>query len=228
MMTRSLACLATLAIAAYLSPARALAHSPIHGEQLRTGLAGLGLEQDSAGRLGSVADSGAPVESPNTPASLNPISLCLGSACLGSVCFGSFCAGSICFGSACTTSGCAGSGCLGSGCVGSGCVSSGCIGSVCTGSGCIGSVCVSTGCVGSACSSGSCGNGNSMRFAKHVSAASPRAGGVEVAVGQAGQYTFDYRAADGRKSTMTARLRSETLEFIRLPEGASFDGIRRS
>ncbi len=57
------------------------------------------------------------------PASLNPASLCVGSACLQSYCFGSLCAESMCLGS-----GCLGSACIGSGCIASMCGVSGCAG----------------------------------------------------------------------------------------------------
>ncbi len=57
------------------------------------------------------------------PASLNPASLCVGSACPQSYCLGSLCAESVC---------------LGSGCLGSTCIGSGCIASVCGVSGCAG------------------------------------------------------------------------------------------
>lgn len=88
---------------------------------------------------------------PETPASGNPLSVCLGSACLGSLCLGSGCIASKCIGSACVTSGCATSGCLSSACAGSTCAGSACLGSVCFGSGCTGSVCAGTACLGSAC-----------------------------------------------------------------------------
>jgi hypothetical protein len=57
------------------------------------------------------------------PASLNPVSMCVGSACTQSYCFGSLCAESMCLGS-----GCLGSACIGSGCVGSVCAVSACHG----------------------------------------------------------------------------------------------------
>lgn len=50
---------------------------------------------------------------PCTPASANPVSVCMGSACAGSICFGSGCGVSNCGGSACGASGCAGSLCAG-------------------------------------------------------------------------------------------------------------------
>ncbi len=70
---------------------------------------------------------------PLTPASLNPASFCLGSACLAS-----YCIGSLCISSECVGSGCAGSTCIGSGCAASMCAASGCIGSICGGSACMG------------------------------------------------------------------------------------------
>ena len=73
---------------------------------------------------------------PCTPASVNPGSVCVGSACAGSVCVGSACAGSVCVGSACAGSTCGGSACANSGCGGSVCVGSVCGGSVCVGSSC--------------------------------------------------------------------------------------------
>ena len=57
------------------------------------------------------------------PVSLNPLSLCIGSACPQSYCFGSLCAESLC---------------LGSGCLGSTCIGSGCLASLCGVSGCLG------------------------------------------------------------------------------------------
>lgn len=57
------------------------------------------------------------------PASLNPASMCVGSACPQSYCFGSLCAESLCLGS----------GCLGSTCIGSGCIASMCGMSACAG-----------------------------------------------------------------------------------------------
>lgn len=68
---------------------------------------------------------------PCTPASVNPTSTCVGSACVGS---------------ACTSSGCGGSGCVSSTCGGSACA-----GSVCGGSACVGSICGGSVCVGSVC-----------------------------------------------------------------------------
>jgi len=79
-----------------------------------------------------------------TPLSGNPLSVCIGSGCLGSVCLGSACLSSRCLGSACIASGCGGSTCIASGCGGSACI----------GSGCGGSACVGTVCAGSACSAG--------------------------------------------------------------------------
>jgi hypothetical protein len=67
------------------------------------------------------------------PASAQPVSLCVGSVCLGSLCVGSICLTSDCSGSVCVNSGCVGSGCVGSTCLGSGCVGSVCGGSVCLG-----------------------------------------------------------------------------------------------
>lgn len=87
-----------------------------------------------AGRL-VIAD---PVE---TPASANPISVCVVSGCALSICLGSGCIFSGCIGSACEGSACLGSTCIGSGCGGSACLGSVCLGSVCAGSGCLGSVC---------------------------------------------------------------------------------------
>jgi hypothetical protein len=91
-----------------------------------------------------------------TPASANPLSICLVSGCAGSICLGSACAGSVCLGSACATSSCGGSACVNSGCGGSACATSGCAGSVCLGSGCLGSVCLSSVCLGSACMATRC------------------------------------------------------------------------
>jgi len=56
------------------------------------------------------------------PASVNPVSYCAGSLCLGSFCLGSACLASYCVGSGCTASLCLGSGCLCSGCGGSACL----------------------------------------------------------------------------------------------------------
>ncbi|MFH1221178.1 MAG: hypothetical protein V1694_12095 [Candidatus Eisenbacteria bacterium] len=75
------------------------------------------------------------------PASLQPVSLCIGSACLGSVCIGSACLGSECLGSACLESSCLGSGCVGSACAGSTCVGTLCVGSACYGASACGSGC---------------------------------------------------------------------------------------
>jgi keratin-associated protein 17-1 len=77
-----------------------------------------------------------------TPASANPVSVCLASGCAGSVCIGSGCGVSYCIGSACASSLCAGSGCAVSNCGGSACGASICAGSACGISGCAGSLCV--------------------------------------------------------------------------------------
>jgi hypothetical protein len=77
-----------------------------------------------------------------TVLSLNPVSFCAGSACLGSFCGGSACLLSKCMGSACANSTCVGSGCAVSACVGSACGTSLCVGSVCLGSACVGSSCL--------------------------------------------------------------------------------------
>jgi hypothetical protein len=77
--------------------------------------------------------------------SLNPISFCAGSACLGSFCGGSACLLSKCAGSACANSTCVGSGCAVSACLGSSCGGSLCLGSGCLGSGCVGSACLTCG-----------------------------------------------------------------------------------
>jgi hypothetical protein len=67
-----------------------------------------------------------------TPVSVNPVSFCVGSVCLGS-----YCAGSLCVSSECLGSGCVGSTCIGSGCAASLCAASGCVGSICGGSACM-------------------------------------------------------------------------------------------
>ena len=72
-----------------------------------------------------------------TPASANPVSVCLASGCIGSGCGVSYC-----IGSACASSLCAGSGCAVSNCGGSACGASICAGSACGISGCAGSLCV--------------------------------------------------------------------------------------
>jgi hypothetical protein len=82
-----------------------------------------------------------------TVLSLNPVSFCAGSACLGSFCGGSACLLSKCAGSACVNSSCAGSGCAVSACLGSACATSLCVGSGCVGSGCVGSACLTCGAV---------------------------------------------------------------------------------
>jgi hypothetical protein len=82
----------------------------------------------SASSIGEDVDN-----APWWPASAQPVSLCVGSLCLGSLCAGSLCISSECSGSLCISSGCAGSGCVGSTCLGSGCV-----GSICGGSACLG------------------------------------------------------------------------------------------
>ncbi len=219
-MRATLACLASLALVVGIQPARAASPIPLYNDQLQTGIAGLGQELDSSARLGGLADTGQPVETPNTPLSLNPVSFCAGSLCLGSVC-----AFSACFGSACILSGCGGSGCLDSGCGGSGCVVSGCLGSICVASGCVGSICVGTGCVGSVCASGSCTGGNAMRA---IASVAPRAGGVELAVGKAGSYRLGYRLAGGATSEMTVILPAETVTFIRLPAGVELTNLHKS
>ena len=56
------------------------------------------------------------------PASLHPVSYCLGSVCLGSYCLGSACLSSNCIGSGCVASLCLGSGCVCSACGGSSCL----------------------------------------------------------------------------------------------------------
>jgi PREDICTED: similar to ortholog of keratin associated protein 16-1 KRTAP16-1 (homo sapiens) len=78
---------------------------------------------------------------PCTPASVNPVSICVGSACAGSICVGSGCGVSYCIGSACAGSLCGGSGCGVSNCGGSACAVSVCGGSACGVSGCAGSLC---------------------------------------------------------------------------------------
>lgn len=77
-----------------------------------------------------------------TVLSLNPVSFCAGSACLGSFCGGSACLLSKCAGSACANSTCVGSGCAVSACMGSACGASLCVGSGCLGSACVGSACL--------------------------------------------------------------------------------------
>lgn len=77
-----------------------------------------------------------------SPISGNPLSVCVGSACIVSVCFGSACLNSRCLGSTCIVSGCGGSACVTSGCAGSACIASACAGSVCVGSTCLGSACL--------------------------------------------------------------------------------------
>jgi hypothetical protein len=89
--------------------------SPLYSARLAATLA----EWD-AGLAAPVTDSGDPEW---WPASLNPASLCVGSACPQSYCFGSICGESFC---------------LGSGCIGSSCIGSGCVASVCGVSGCAG------------------------------------------------------------------------------------------
>jgi len=121
--------------------------SPLYARRLAIGLENL----DSPPGLIRTAHLEIVSRPVGTPASANPLSLCLGSMCLGSVCLGSACAGSSCLGSACSGSACLGSGCVASGCAGSVCTSSGCAGSACLGSACIGSACLSSVCVGSAC-----------------------------------------------------------------------------
>jgi len=121
--------------------------SPLYARRLAVGLENL----DSPPGLIRTAHLEIVLRPVSTPVSGNPLSLCLGSACLGSVCFGSACAGSACLGSACSSSACTGSGCVASGCAGSVCSSSGCAGSVCMGSACFGSVCLGSSCLGSAC-----------------------------------------------------------------------------
>lgn len=78
---------------------------------------------------------------PCTPASANPVSVCVASACTGSVCIGSGCGVSYCLGSACAGSLCGGSGCGVSNCGGSACAVSICGGSACGASVCAGSLC---------------------------------------------------------------------------------------
>ena len=82
---------------------------------------------------GSVVDGFGGDDPILTPASLNPVSFCVGSACLAS-----YCVGSLCISSECLGSGCVGSTCLGSGCAASMCAASGCVGSMCGGSACAG------------------------------------------------------------------------------------------
>jgi len=112
--------------------------SPLFARRLEVGLRNMDKPPDRVylARLGPMHRDVA------TPASGNPISACLGSACFMSVCIGSACFSSTCFGSACFSSNCGGSGCITSGCVGSTCVGSGCAGSVCVGSICFGSACL--------------------------------------------------------------------------------------
>ena len=89
--------------------------SPLYRARLLATLAGW--EAPTAVRAGDPEDPGW------WPASLNPVSLCVGSACPQSYCLGSICAESIC---------------LGSGCIGSTCIGSGCVASLCGVSGCAG------------------------------------------------------------------------------------------
>ena len=128
------------------------AFSPLYERRLEIGLENL---ESPPGliRTAHLERVNRPVE---TPASANPLSVCLASGCLGSVCFGSACAGSACFGSACSGSTCGGSGCSGSACGGSACVNSGCAGSACVGSTCLGSLCLTSTCLGSACMATRC------------------------------------------------------------------------
>lgn len=128
------------------------AFSPLYARRLEIGLENL----DSPPGLIRTVHLEIVSRPVGTPASANPLSLCLGSMCLGSVCFGSACAGSSCLASACSGSSCLGSGCVASGCAGSVCTSSGCVGSACLGSACIGSACLSSVCMGSACMATRC------------------------------------------------------------------------
>ena len=128
--------------------------SPLYARRLVVGLENL----DSPPGLIRTAHLEIVLRPVGTPASANPLSLCLASGCGGSICFGSACAGSICLGSACAASSCAGSACTSSGCAGSACAGSMCAGSVCMGSTCVGSVCMGSACMGSACMTSRCAN----------------------------------------------------------------------
>ena len=105
-------------------------YSPLFARRLSVGIEDMDPPDD---RLGAGIFLRDPV---STPASVNPGSLCLGSACLGSWCLGSACLNSGCLGSACFNSNC-----LGSTCAGSMCGGSACVGSVCGGSACVASSC---------------------------------------------------------------------------------------
>ena len=105
-------------------------YSPLFARRLAVGIEDMDPPDD---RLGAGIFLRDPV---STPASANPVSLCLGSFCLGSWCLGSACVNSGCLGSACLNSTCVGSTCVGTMCGGSACV-----GSICGGSACVASTC---------------------------------------------------------------------------------------
>ena len=98
--------------------------SPLYQARLDATLAGWESVDTPLGKHGN---------DPCWPISAQPVSLCVGSVCLGSLCAGSICISSECSGSLCVGSECVGSGCLGSTCLGSGCLGSICGGSVCLG-----------------------------------------------------------------------------------------------
>ncbi|HEY3176677.1 MAG TPA: hypothetical protein VGK94_13060 [Candidatus Polarisedimenticolia bacterium] len=112
--------------------------SPLFSRRLEVGVRSMDQPPGSLRVAGGLVLSD-PVE---TPASANPISVCVASGCALSVCLASGCILSGCLGSVCESSVCLGSTCIGSGCAGSACVGSGCLGSVCLGSGCAGSACL--------------------------------------------------------------------------------------
>ena len=132
------------------SDVRLAKSSPIFAKKLAQSIEGfdkLGMQYDGVTSAVEVKEVAFQL-----PASLSPLSGCLGSLCFGSLCLGSLCLGSICFAT---------------GCAGSSCVSSGCVGSVCTGSVCSSSVCVGSACVSSLCAGecpDPCGDGPEIQI----------------------------------------------------------------
>ena len=113
--------------------------SPLFARRLELGVRALDRTGEAVFQTAAMPRVMQPTE---TVLSLNPVSFCAGSACLGSFCGGSACLLSKCAGSACANSSCFGSGCVVSACVGSTCGTSLCVGSACLGTACVGSACL--------------------------------------------------------------------------------------
>ena len=113
--------------------------SPLFARRLELGVRAMDRTGETAFQTATMPRVLQPTE---TVLSLNPVSFCAASACLGSFCGGSACLLSKCAGSACANSTCFGNDCVVSACVGSTCGTSLCVGSACLGTACVGSACL--------------------------------------------------------------------------------------